>query len=141
MSENSNQPAFPVEIEITKLIHSRLKREDCLGEEDRETVAYRIAEIMVKSKELYTKVLPRLTNVNGESQAPMDDDLTNLRTNFQNLCDLMQDFDSAFFKSMNHPDHAYNADGEQLDEDEDEEEAAEIDLLNILNPTKPLEEI
>ena len=137
MSQTNAETPFPIEIEITKLIHSRLKKEDCLGEEDRETVAYRIAEIMVKSKELYTKVLPRLTNVNGESSAPMDDDLTNLRTNFQNLCDLMQDFDSAFFKSMHHPDQQYNADGEQLEEDEEDEE---IDLLSILNPTKPIEE-
>lgn len=92
----------PEEVEITKLINERLRREDCLAAEDRETVAYRIAEIMVAAKRMHTSGLARITNLNGESNAPMDEDLTGLRMTFLHLCDLMHDFDSAFFRSIRH---------------------------------------
>ncbi len=92
----------PEEVEITKLINARLQREDCLESSYRETSAYRIAEIMVAAKKMFTVTLPRLTNVNGESTAPMDEDLSGLRMTFLHLCDLMHDFDSTFLQAMGH---------------------------------------
>lgn len=112
------------ELEITRLINERLLREDCLESADRETVAYRIAEIMVTAKRMYTTSLPRLTNVNGESHSSMDDDLEGLRMTFLHLRDLLHDFDCTFFESMHHEPHSYNYDGE-IPDGEDEE--AELD--------------
>lgn len=106
------------ELEITRLIHDRLRRENCLEEADRETVAYRIAEIMVSARSMYTKSLPRVTNVSGESEATMDDDLAGLRMTFLHLRDLLHDFDSTFFESMHHEPPVYDYDGEQAEEDE-----------------------
>ena len=91
------------EIEITRLIYERLKKEKCLDDEGRETVAYRIAEIMVAAKEMYTKALPRLTNVNGESNATMEEDLTGLQMTFVHLCDLMHEYDAAYLQAMKLP--------------------------------------
>lgn len=117
------------EVEITRLIHARLQREGCLEPADRETLAYRISEIMVTAKKMYTQSLPRLTNVYGESDASMDDDLEGLRMTFVHMCDLMQDFDSTFFNALGHsPEALHDArfhkeeeEGE-LDEERDQSE-------------------
>lgn len=115
------------ELEITRLIHDRLRREECLQPEDRETVAYRIAEIMVAAKSMFTTSLPRVTNVNGESEASMDDDLEGLRMTFLHLRDLLHDFDSTFFASMHHEAPAYDYDGETAEEEEEPLEGHEDD--------------
>jgi hypothetical protein len=107
------------ELEITRLINDRLRLEDCMEPADRETVAYRIAEIMVSAKRMYTASLPRLTNVNGESSLPMDEDLEGLRMTFLHMRDLLQDFDSTFFEAMHHETPAYNYDGEEENEEPD----------------------
>ncbi len=107
------------ELEITRLIHERLTREECLDHADRETVSYRIAEIMVAAKRMYTSSLSRLINVSGESQFGMDEDLEGLRMTFVHLRDLLHDFDSMFFESMHHEPPAYDYDGE-LPEEESE---------------------
>lgn len=104
------------ELEITRLIFERLVRENCLTETERETIAYRISEIMVTAKQMYTKSLPRLTNVNGESDSPMEDDLTGLQMTFVHLCDLMHEFDSVFLQSVRVP-HDEDSDEETADED------------------------
>lgn len=118
--EPSGKAAAAEEVEITRLINDRLRQEDCMEAADRETVAYRIAEIMVSARRMYTTTLPRLTNVNGESELSMDDDMEGLRTTFLHLRDLLHDFDSTFFAAL-HPDGAtYNFDGEEEVEEEDE---------------------
>lgn len=111
---------YSEEVEITRLIFDRMKREQCLDEGDRETVAYRIAEIMVTAKQMYTKTLPRLTNVSGESDAMMEDDLSGLQMSFLHLCDLIYEFQSTLMSAMKVP-------LEELAPKEDEEEASELD--------------
>ena len=105
------------ELEITRLIFERLVKENCLAVSERETIAYRIAEIMVAAKQMYTKSLPRLTNVNGESNSPVEDDLTGLQMTFTHMCDLMHEFDSVFLGAIRPP----------QDPEEPEEETSEED--------------
>ena len=50
------------EIAITKVVHDKLKEQNCLLPGEGESVAYRLAEIMVSAKNLYVEVLPRLVN-------------------------------------------------------------------------------
>ena len=109
----------PEELEITRLINDRLRREECMEAEDRETVAYRIAEIMVTAKRMYTTTLPRLTNVSGESSATMDEDIEGMRSTFLHLRDLLHDFDCTFFSLEDVEDPVYNFDGEEEEEDAD----------------------
>lgn len=102
------------EVEITRLIRDRLRREKCLEPGERETVAYRIAEIMVAAKRMYSTSLPRLTNANGESSATMEEDLSGMSMTFLHLCDLLQDFRSAYaLAHEQEPAQAYDYDGEE----------------------------
>lgn len=109
------------EMEITRLIFERLAKENCLAESERETIAYRIAEIMVTAKQMYTKSLPRLTNVNGESDSPVEDDLTGLQMTFTHMCDLMHEFDSVYLEAIRPPKDLQDSE----DEEEEEEKASD----------------
>jgi len=88
---------------ITRVLHQRLLEEDCLRPGDRESVAYRISEIMVAAKTLYTEALPRLTREGVvEEPLPIYEELAGLRMAFLHLRDLVTDFDEAFFEAMHH---------------------------------------
>ena len=109
MAKKTEQPryykpfetALPTEeLEVTKLLFERMTKEKCLTASERETISYRIAEIMASAKRLYTKSLPRLTNVNGESDATMEDDLIGLQMTFEHLCDLMHEFRSTYLGAI-----------------------------------------
>ncbi len=91
------------ELEITRLIFERLRNEKCLEELDRETISYRIAEIMSLAKQMYTVLLPRLINRAGESDTSAHDDLVGLQNTFMHACDLMYEYDSAYLKALGHP--------------------------------------
>lgn len=95
---------IPLEdLEVTRLINERLQKEKYLESSERETISYRIAEIMATAKQMYTKGLPRLTNVSGESKATMEEDMQGLHMTFVHLCDLMHEFDRVYFDAMGHP--------------------------------------
>lgn len=121
-----NAKTYSDEVEITRLLFDRMKRENCLDDCDRETVAYRIAEIMVTAKQMYTRLLPRLTNVSGESENCMEDDLTGLQMSFMHLSDLMYEFQRTLLIAMKVPLEADQQPEEQESESEvepDDEEA------------------
>lgn len=112
MTSDENQPRYykafetgfaTEELEITRLINDRLQKEKCLETDERETVAYRIAEIMATAKQMYTKSLPRLTNVSGESNSTMEEDLTGLHMTFVHLTDLMFEFQRVYFDALGSP--------------------------------------
>jgi hypothetical protein len=126
MSKNTESPRYykpfesglpTEEIEITRLLFERMVKEDCLTVSERESISYRIAEIMVTAKRMYTKSLPRLTNVNSESNSPMDDDLTGLVITFEHLCDLMHEFRGTLLGAIRRPEDP------EEDTDEEDEEA------------------
>ena len=97
---------------VTAVLQSKMAAQNCLREADRQLVAYRIAEIMVGAKELYTKELPRMTmDETGEDQDVFSD-LAGVRMSFLHLRDLITDFDEAFMIAMSH----------QRDDDEEDEE-------------------
>lgn len=89
------------EAALTQILRAKMQQEQCLLPDVQEAIAYRIAEIMVAAKELYTKELPRIMH---ESQAPADsslfDDLVGLRMTLLHLHDLITDFDDAFLDAM-----------------------------------------
>lgn len=109
------------ELEITRLLRDRFGREGCLDPADRETVAYRIAEIMVTAKRLHTVALHGLTRLDSES--PIQAELDGLAVTLVHLRDVIHDFDSAFFESVDgDPAPAYDYDGEESEEEEEESE-------------------
>ncbi|MGM9998743.1 MAG: hypothetical protein ACI38Q_05060 [Candidatus Bruticola sp.] len=118
------------EIAITKVIYEQLTKQKCLQPGERESVAYRFAEIMVSAKNLYMDVLPRLANCadraevvencdeskehecSGEcscedaeeqaclTESPIFAELAGARMAFIHLRDLIADFDDAFMVAM-----------------------------------------
>lgn len=109
------------ELEVTRLIFERLKAENYLELSERETVAYRIAEIMSTAKQMYTKSLPRLINVASESDATVEEDLTGLHMTFVHLCDLVYEFERVYFDAMGHPSfHEYDDEAQSPDGDPQE---------------------
>lgn len=104
------------EATVTAILQSKMAAQDCLRESDRQLVAYRIAEIMVGAKELYTKELPRLTS-ESEAESDLFGELAGLRMAFLHIRDLITDFDEAFMIAMSH----------QRDDDEEEEKEDDAD--------------
>ncbi len=104
-NENTNgsppEKLLPQELVVTRVLHQRMVKEDCLQPGDRESVAYRVAEIMVAAKELYTKTLPQIL-AEEENKAPVFEDLAGLRMAFLHLRDLVCDFEDAFMEAMHH---------------------------------------
>lgn len=103
----SSNPAAEQELAITRLLHARLAKEECLRAGERESVAYRLAEIMVSAKELYTVVLPSLLGTSKESSDSQDsaeldmlEELAGARMHFMHMKDLFEDFDEAFMEAM-----------------------------------------
>lgn len=104
------------EATVTAILQSKMTAQDCLRETDRQLVAYRIAEIMVASKELYTKELPRIAS-DSDTESDVFGELAGIRMAFLHLRDLITDFDEAFMIAMSH----------QREDDEEEEEENEAE--------------
>lgn len=99
----SQEQELPQELAITRILHERLRQDDCLEPGDRESVAYRVAEIMVAAKELYTDALPRMLGESGaEHGFSCFEELAGLRMTFLHIRDLVTDFDEAFMEAMHH---------------------------------------
>lgn len=105
-SQNGSDPTAHLRSEeatLTRILHAKLKSQGCFSEGDQEAVAYRISEIMVAAKELYTKDLPRLMHEDEHTaEGEMFSDLAGLRMTFFHLRDLITDFDEAFLDAMTH---------------------------------------
>ncbi|MEW6280969.1 MAG: hypothetical protein AB1758_20315 [Candidatus Eremiobacterota bacterium] len=109
------------EMVITHALYSRMKAEDCLRPGDRESVAYRVAEVMVLAKHLYTEVLPRLMGQAPEpSGESLFEELAGLRMALLNLRDLVGDFDEAFLEAMH---HQRETDAEEAEDPEEADES------------------
>ena len=115
-SQNGSDPSKILRAEeatVTAILQSKMTAQECLRETDRQLVAYRIAEIMVAAKELYTKELPRVASEANED-SDVFGELAGLRMAFLHIRDLITDFDEAFMIAMSHQ--------REDDDDEDSEE-------------------
>lgn len=127
-SHNGTDPSAHLRSEeatLTKILHAKMKRQSCFSEVDQESVAYRISEIMVAAKELYTKDLPRLMHEDEHAgEGEMFSDLAGLRMTFFHLRDLITDFDEAFLDAMTHQREG-DGSGEFAEDDSDDEDEEE----------------
>jgi hypothetical protein len=99
-----------------------MQTEESLIAGEREAVAYRVAELMVSAKDLYTQYLPRLLK-EVESENSLEDEISGLRMALLHLRDLVTDFDNAFLEAMYshrkaNPDQVYDEWKEGTEEDE-----------------------
>ncbi len=103
ISENNISEIDSQQLAVMKMIFSRLENGGCLCPGEREAIAYRLAEIMTRAKDIYTKSLPRLIAVETkESDEPSDlfDELAGLRMELIHMKDLIEDYEDAFLVAM-----------------------------------------
>jgi hypothetical protein len=84
--------------DLMKVLYQRLRPLDCILADNKESIAYRIAEIMAASKNLYTVMLPSLME-------EADDERTwelivEMRMHFLHQLDLIQEFEELFMESI-----------------------------------------
>lgn len=133
MSMPETETTEMAESVLARLLHTRLEKEKSLLAGDREAVSYRISEIMVCAKELYTTVLPRLLQGDKETCA-MEEEIAGLRMSLLHLRDLVTDFDNVFLEAMHHerleePEKVYDHwKPQQEDQEEGEWTAEELGL-------------
>jgi hypothetical protein len=105
VSPGSDQTNYPPEYTIARVLHKRFVADKLLQEGECEAVAYRIAEIMVAAKELYTVTLPRLTEDAASQALPSEnlglyEELAGLRMALLHMRDLVSEFDAHFMDAM-----------------------------------------
>ena len=85
---------------IANLITTRLNTVECMKPDNREILAHRMAEILLSCKDLYTRVLPFLSEVENPEYDQFFDFLIELRMNFLNIADLVLEYEEAFMNSL-----------------------------------------
>ncbi len=92
----------PEEIEKTRaimqMLYLKIKKIDCINAENHESIAYRIAEIMGASKNLYTDMLPKIIDSEGDEDSW--EQLVEMRMHFLHLSDLLAEFEELFLSSI-----------------------------------------
>ena len=129
--QNGKEPGAEMRVEeatLTAILQAKMQRQNCLQEGEQQAVAYRISEIMVAAKELYTKDLPRLMQEDLEAvEGEMFQELAGLRMALFNLRDLITDFDEAFLDAMTNQRDDDDAQGDDDDDDDEAPSEAESD--------------
>ena len=93
---------FQEQEQLLYLVLKRLCKIEDLNEGTREPLAYRMAEILVGSKNLYTKILPEfLQSEAGEAGDGNEfERLIGMRMYFLHLRDMVEEFEVAFIKAL-----------------------------------------
>jgi len=100
---------------IMDVLSSRMASVGFYSAEDAENLAYRMAEILVTSKNLYTQIMPRIIDILPDQKDEMLEFLTEVRMNFQYIRDCIEEFEDDFFSLMKD-----EQDEQILDEDDEE---------------------
>lgn len=128
----SPQRLMEQEQAIQQVILSKLKRSTLIQVEQQEIVAYRLAEIFVAARQLYTDVLPRFLELPDTAPQPPDDAdedgeeedevfevFGEVRMNMLHLRDLMEDFEESFLESLSG--RLGTQEGESAEEEDDDD--------------------
>lgn len=84
--------------DLMRILYQRIKAIDCILDDNKESIAYRIAEIMAASKNLYTVVLPEMMEEHSEERTW--ELIVEMRMHFLHQLDLMQEFEELFMESI-----------------------------------------
>ncbi len=83
---------------MMRIINEKLKKEDWLEADQKESLAYRMASVMTASKNLYANIAPKLTS--EEKNEDMLELFTEFRLHYLNLADLINEFEELFMTSI-----------------------------------------
>jgi hypothetical protein len=95
---DSPEELFKQEQTIFQVIFAKLAPSELIQEEHKQAMAYRLAEIFVASRVMYTKVMPRF--MEAETDDEIFEALGEARMNVLNVKDLAEDFEESFLHSI-----------------------------------------
>lgn len=84
--------------DLMKILYQRIRTLDCILADNKESLAYRIAEIMAASKNLYTAVLPEMMEEHSDERTW--ELLVEMRMHLLHQLDLIQEFEELFMESI-----------------------------------------
>jgi len=97
-AENLSDEKLKQTQNLMRIFYARIKNDETLDNEHKESLAYRMAEIMSEAKDLYTKILPYMTDENNDKN--MLEIISDFRLHYLNLSDIIQEFDELFLSSI-----------------------------------------
>ena len=100
---------------IMAVLMERMEPIDLIRTDEREIIAYRMAEIFSAARNLYTYILPRFVEHEQPDGQEIEDTFGEVRMNLLHIKDLIEEFEEAFLLSL----------AEKLEEQEAEGDAPE----------------
>lgn len=135
----SPQSLFEQEQAVQQVILSKLKRSSVVQAEQQEAIAYRLAEIFVATRQMYTTVLPRFLELpdppppdteaakptaGADTETPEEIEIfevfAEVRMNILNLRDLFEDFEEIFLESLSGRMGVQNTEDQPVEEEDDD---------------------
>lgn len=111
MNDDRFSRSIEEEQEMKKMIGDKFRNLQPYTDQSREILAYRLSEIMVAVKKLYTEDLQEIRNIDSDREEEMWDSLMGMRMNMLHIKDCIEDFDMMMMELMD--------DGKGEDEDEE----------------------
>lgn len=113
---------------VRALIEARLSPVDVVRGDQQEMIAYRLSEIFVAARSLYTDILPRFLEDERGGEDAVFEGFGEVRMHLLQMRDLIADFEEAFLESLTEHQETVAAQERSLvDEEQKAEEAEEED--------------
>jgi hypothetical protein len=98
---------------VREILRNKITGLHSYNTQNADLLAYRLAEILVLSKDLYTKLFPELINADSSNEQSMWDLIMGVRMHLLHMRDCIDEFDGNLLDLME--------DKEEEDDDEDED--------------------
>lgn len=122
---------------VRELIQARLAPVDVVRGDQQEMISYRLAEIFVSARSLYTHVLPRFVEEERPGEDAVFEAFGDVRMHLLHMRDLISDFEEAFLESLT--EHQESVEGREHSQ-VDDERAAEDEADHEAGDEEELEE-
>ncbi len=99
---------------VRKLIQARLAPLELVHPDQQEAISYRLGEIFVAAKTLYTDVLPRFMEEDNDEDETFEV-FGEARMNLLHLKDLIEDFEELFLESLSSRQEEAEGEGDEAD--------------------------
>jgi hypothetical protein len=94
------QTTIAEESAVKDILKSRINGLKTYSEENAEVLSYRLAEILVLSKDLFTKLFPEYMDADTQEKEAMWNQLLGIRMHLLHLRDCIEDFDASLLELM-----------------------------------------
>jgi hypothetical protein len=98
--EQDLQMTIAEETAVKDILKSRIAGLNSYSEDNAELLSYRLAEIMVLAKDLYTKLFPEYMDADINDRTTMWNQLLGIRMHLLHMRDCVEDFDAGLLELM-----------------------------------------